>query len=66
MGRLLAPGEEVRSLSPQERRALFARRDAASHILMTDPPKTEEERMDLLLAVIAPQSYELQDEVLAA
>ena len=66
MGRLLAPGEEVRSLSPQERRALFARRDAASHILMTDPPKTEEERLDLLLAVVAPQSYELQDEVLAA
>lgn len=66
MGRPVAPGEEVRSLSPQERRALFARRDAASHILMTDPPKTEEERLDLLAAVIAPQSLELQTEALAA
>jgi len=66
MGRPLAPAEEVRSLSPAERRALFARRDAAAHILMNDPPKTEEDKLDLLLAVVAPSAVELQTETLAA
>lgn len=57
---------ETRTLSPAERRALFARRDAATHILMTDPPKTDEEKYDLLLAVVDPQSPELQMEAQAA
>jgi len=33
---------------------------------MNDPPKTEEDKLDLLLAVVAPSAVELQTETLAA
>lgn len=45
---------------PTTTRALLERHDAACHLMQRGEPMTEDERYDLLLAVVAPKTYELQ------